>query len=117
MSSQFDELISNPDYSKLNFPYRNRYRYTTVYTEDNETFFGTYDIPEIPSSPFDEYHQIKPGEEGRWDLISNKHYSSVNYGWLICHANEIYDPFDSPPAGTILRIPSLDYLTQKDISS
>ena len=117
MTDILPELIPNPKYSKLNFPYRNRYRYCNVYTENNETFFETYDIPEIPISVFDKYHQIKPGEEGRWDLISNKHYQSVNYGWLICHANNIFDPFDSPPVGTILRIPSLDYLTQKDISS
>lgn len=115
MSSQSTELIQDPSYSKLNFPHYNRYRYCSVYSENNETFFGTYDFVEIPISPYDRYYQLKPGEEGRWDLISNKEYLSVDYWFLICLANNIFDPFDSPPAGTILRIPSIDFIATQNI--
>ena len=105
------ELIPDLSYDKGNFPYVNRYRSTPVYTVEDQTFFGTYDIPYIPLYIKDTYHQIKAGEEGRWDLISYKYYQTVNYWWLICIANAISDPFESPPAGTLIRVPSLEYIT------
>lgn len=107
---QFDdtthELISNPNYTKFSFPQSNRYRNMPVYTFNNETFFGTFKIIKIPNNPKDKYHQIKPGEEGRWDLMSFNEYQTVDYWWLICLANEIYNPMESPPAGTLIRLPA-----------
>jgi hypothetical protein len=107
------EFIPSTKVISLNFPYSNRYKFCNVYPSDKELFFETYDIPEIAKSVDDKFHQIIAGEEGRWDLISYKHYRTVEYWWLICHANEIRDPFEILPAGTIIRIPSLDYLTTK----
>jgi hypothetical protein len=104
------ELVPDTSYSKFDFSYSNRYKYNSVYSLNGETFFETYDIPSIPKSAKDIYHQLKSGEEGRWDLVSYKYYRTVNYWWLICIANDISDPFDVPPAGTIIRIPSLDYV-------
>ena len=104
------ELMPNPNYNKFSFLHTNRFKYNTVYTINGETFFETYPIPDIPKNKKDTYHQLKSGEEGRWDLISYKYYQTVDYWWLICHANDISDPFDVPPAGSIIRIPSLDYI-------
>lgn len=108
------ELQPNLNYNKFKFPYTNRYKYHQVYLDNQETFFETYNIPAIPKLASDKYHVIKSGEEGRWDLISNKFYKTVNYWWLICLANLISNPFELVSAGTVIRIPSLDYLIQKD---
>lgn len=108
------ELSPNLDYNKFRFPYTNRYKYNQVYSIENELFFETFDIPEVPISPADNYYPIKAGEEGRWDLISHKFYKTVGYWWLICLANQISNPFEIKPTGTVIRIPSLDYLIQKD---
>jgi hypothetical protein len=105
------ELIPDTNYNKFNFAYTNRYKYMTVYSSEGETFFETYNIPDIPKNAKDIYHQLKSGEEGRWDLISYKYYKTVSYWWLICLANDINDPFNSPLAGSVIRIPSLSYLT------
>ena len=102
------ELIFDSKHSKYNFSSTNRYRFDSVYSIDGDTFFGTYNIPDIPNDSKDTYHQIKAGEEGRWDLISYKYYYTVNYWWIICLANDVSDPFESPSAGTLIRIPSLD---------
>ena len=110
MSEISYELIPDTKYSKFNFSHTNRYRNNSVYSSEGEIFFETYDIPDLPKSVKDIYHQLKAGEEGRWDLISYKYYKSVNYWWLICIANDISDPFDAPLAGTIIRVPSLDYI-------
>ena len=111
----FSEYLPSPDYSKYDFPFSNRYRPCKVYADKEKVFFGTYEFFEIPISVNDSYHQIKPGEEGRWDLISYKYYQTVDYWWVITQANNVYDPFDSPEAGTIIRIPSLDFLVTRDI--
>jgi hypothetical protein len=85
-----------------------------VYSINNESFFGTYTFIEIPKDVNDKYDQIKPGEEGRWDLMSYKHYQTVNYLWLICLANNVYDPRDSLPAGSVIRIPSKSTINKLD---
>lgn len=59
----------------------------------------------VPESPDDIIHEVKPGEEGRLDLISYKYYNTPGLYWVICYANNIDDPMDVK-AGTILRIPS-----------
>ena len=104
------ELTPDPNYSTYSFPYINRYKYAAVYNLDQESFFETYDVPDIPINSKDSYHQIQAGQEGRWDLISHKYYKTVNYWWLICLANKISDPFEILPNGSIIRIPSLSYL-------
>lgn len=111
------ELIPDTTIKKYDFPYHNRYRKSKVYHDNGETFFGTFEFQEIPKSPSDKYYQIKPGEECRWDLISYKHYDGmVDYWWVICAANDIYDPFEIVPAGTIVRIPSLDTLVTLELN-
>ena len=105
------EFIPSTKLTSINFPYSNRYKFCSVFSLEKESFFETYDIPEIPKSVDDKFHQIIAGEEGRWDLISHKHYKTVDYWWLICHANGISDPFEIIPAGSLIRIPSLDFLT------
>lgn len=115
---QFDdityELIPNPSYNKFSFPSFNRYRNIPVYNFNNENFFGTYQIIDIPQDPKDRFYQIKSGEEGRWDLISYWGYQTVNYGWLICLANNIYNPVESPPAGTLVRVPATSTISNLD---
>lgn len=112
------ELTPNTKFKKSDFPFYNRYRRCKVFTDKGETFFGTFDHIKIPKSTSDRYHQIKPGEECRWDLISYNMYDGVvDYWWLICLANEIYDPFTIIPAGTIIRIPSLDNLIILDLQN
>ena len=78
------------------------------------TFFGTFDFIEIPISKNDKYYQLKAGQEGRWDLLSFNEYQTIEYWWFICLANNIYNPMESPPAGTLLRIPDINTLSVLD---
>jgi len=46
----------------------------------------------------------------RLDLIAEQAYRDPQLFWIIAAANEIEDPFNVPE-GTILRIPSIDFIT------
>ena len=48
---------------------------------------------------------IPAGMQGRADLISNSAYGTPDYGWLICAANNILDPFEQLIAGKQIIIP------------
>lgn len=88
----------------------NRYYLSDVFQRNSSTFFGTWDIPNIPCSAKDNLHEITPGEEGRWDIISYQYYGTVLYWWVICVANGIRNPLEIKPAGTVVRVPDRETL-------
>jgi hypothetical protein len=61
-------------------------------------------LPEnLPDSLFQTYVAI-PGDT--LPFISYKIFSTINLWWIICIANNITNPIDPIPSGTVLRIPT-----------
>ena len=59
----------------------------------------------IPVSGSDRYIRYRRGRT-RLDIVSNEHYGSPNYGWLILQANPSVGALEyAIPDGTLLRIP------------
>jgi len=47
---------------------------------------------------------IPPGYEHRADKISELFYETPSLDWLICWANDVYDPFQQLNVGDTIRI-------------
>lgn len=45
-----------------------------------------------------------------WATISYKMYNTIDLWWLICAYNEIQNPIDIPPSGTLLKILKSEYV-------
>jgi len=50
--------------------------------------------------------------EDTWPLISFKQYNNTKLWWVITHANNIINPVDFPPAGTAIRIPKPEVVSE-----
>lgn len=55
--------------------------------------------------PFNEY-VVKKGDT--YDSIALEHYNNPTYYWIICDFNRIIDPMETPSAGKVLRLPSIN---------
>jgi len=51
-------------------------------------------------------HTIRPGEEGRADLLAWKYLGDPSLYWIICEFNGIKDPLSELVLGTNLLIPT-----------
>jgi hypothetical protein len=60
------------------------------------------------------FYTVDQSEQGRLDLIAFKIYGNSKLWWVIAAANLIEDTLKLPIAGDILKIPSLDSLTNKN---
>jgi hypothetical protein len=83
--------------------------YRLIINYENETYTETANQTTMDDSTEDKYYQVQKTDENRLDIISNNHYSSPIYWWVIAQANKIVDPFDVKE-GTILRIPAFNSL-------
>lgn len=90
----------------------NRYRNCKLYNdlETNLPVLGTREISEIRSRNTDIIHTVKYNEVLRLDLLAYKYYNNALLWWVIAQANDIKDPIQGVPAGTKLRIPSIESL-------
>lgn len=89
-----------------------RYRNCPI-LEDKETrerFLATREINEIPLTVNDTYHRIAAHEVTRFDILANTYYKNPLLWWVIAQANNIMDPLNPIPPGTLIRIPSLEAL-------
>ena len=89
-----------------------RYRKCQI-LKDKETgvsLLSTREIKEIPFRSTDIFHKVSIHEVGRLDLIAYKYYKNPLLWWVVAQANDIYDPIEGVPAGTILRVPLLETL-------
>ena len=89
-----------------NLPETSRYFLSDIYESDGIKFFETWNVITVPISSEDEFYTIPVGEEGRWDLIAHKKLKTVLNWWILCLANNIKNPLEIIPAGTVIRIPS-----------
>lgn len=106
-----DYTFTKVDNKKYNI---SRYRNNNIITDSAGIKY--MDIPvlkEIPLSDKDKYHMVMLEEEDRIDVLALNFYNNFKYWWVIAHANNMIDPF-TVPAGTILRIPSLETLYGTD---
>lgn len=73
----------------------------------NELDYLNTQLPDMKLSTIDSI-TINAGIENRPDLISYRFYGNFDYGWLICHHNDIDDPTTGFPISKVINIPSLD---------
>jgi hypothetical protein len=52
------------------------------------------------------YYLVMETDLMRPDMISYKNYGTVNYWWIICLVNNIFDPFNDLFIGQQLKIPN-----------
>lgn len=102
------ELVPLPDESVHSF---SRFFKQPIYLVSNIKFWGTYQFPEIPVSPFDTYHIVAELDVYRLDLIAYKYYSTPELWWIIALVNQIFFEFDEMEVGQVLRIPDKGTLT------
>ena len=100
------------EYKLRNTNRSDRYRSCTMLKdkETGESFLSTRDIKEIPESSSDIFHTVQPNEVGRLDLIAYKYYRNPLFWWIIAQANDIHDPIQGAPSGTMLRVPTIETL-------
>lgn len=101
---------------KTRFKYYSRNNGLPVYadTTKNTTFVGiNTNSQQIPVEPTDQKYTLDVKYAYRPDLLSYKYYRTPLFGWYICAANEIIDPFDPETGlypGRSIRIPSSDFV-------
>ena len=52
------------------------------------------------------YYRIDIHDINRPDLISYKNYGTIQYWWIICLINGIFNPFEDIKVGDIIKIPN-----------
>ncbi len=57
-------------------------------------------------------YQVTDVHESHPELISFKHYGTIDLWWVICFYNKIINPITEIVAGKSLRIPDLNQLTR-----
>ena len=58
----------------------------------------------------DLYNEYTVLNGDHWTLISYKFYDTIDLWWLICKFNEINNPYEIPVAGTMIKIPTNEFV-------
>lgn len=85
--------------------------YRQIIDNNNDAFIETVNATPVKMSDKDQYHEVLMEEENRLDIISNQYYGTPDFFWVIALANNYIDPF-CVKAGTVIRIPPFNSLTQ-----
>jgi len=96
---------------KVRRQYYDRMR-TAVFVHDPENREPDFAVCEkwsVPRTEMDQFYEVKMGLQ-RLDLISHRYYGTPFLYWLIALANDIQEPWEELPIGTLLRIPNLEHL-------
>lgn len=107
MSEEYYEEIRNNSRD-----YSDRYKNCNIIKdkETGETLLSLREMQPVPITVNDQYHKLESHEVGRLDILAHRYYKNPLLWWVIAQANNIYDPFVLLPAGTLLRIPSIESL-------
>jgi len=84
-----------------------------LYKKDNFYFYNILKGIYLPSN-LDEtkvYYQLI-ATRMPWTLVSYNAYNTTDLWWLICLANNIFNPVKFPEQGTLLKIIKPTYVTQ-----
>ena len=68
-----------------------------------------YNVNEL-SSDYYQVYKVVAGDT--WPLISYKFYNNIKLWWLICKFNNIKNPFVDLKINMILKIPTLNFMSQ-----
>ena len=96
-------------------PDLNIYRYEKIFklytTNDNQYFYNLLQSVFLPDKLDDRaifYLTIK--NQQPWTTISYNAYKTIELWWLILLTNKIYNPFQLPTAGTVLKLIKPQYI-------
>ncbi len=89
-----------------NSRYRNLYRFEDKF---GNKVIETYEKLYIQEHPSDIYYEVQSGEENFLDMIAFRYYKNEGLWWILAEANSLINPFYIP-AGTVIRIPSINNL-------
>lgn len=86
------------------------FQMTPFYRVGENVVFGLMRPPVEPADT-DTRYKVSAGFERRLDLIASAVYGKPAYWWAIAMANNIDDPQEALPIGTVLRIPALSAIS------
>jgi hypothetical protein len=96
-------------------PDLNIYRYEKIFklyqTNDNQYFYNLIQSIFLPDQLDDRaifYYTIK--KQMPWTTVSYNVYKTIELWWLILLTNKLYNPFDIPAAGTVIKVIQPTYL-------
>ena len=81
-----------------------------LFFKNGVKFWGTWRPKDIPFSPMDIYHTVKPEDARRIDLISYRYYRTPELWWVIAAANLIFFPAEELVEGLVIRVPEYNSL-------
>lgn len=96
-------------------PNLNIYRYEKIFkmyqTADNQYFYNILQSVFLPDK-LDEraLFYLTVGKNQPWTSISFNAYQTIELWWLILLTNKIYNPFELPKAGSVIKIIKPDYI-------
>lgn len=91
-----------------------RLAFSDLLVVDDIEFWEVMDIPEYRPRPDDIQHSVVDGD--RIDLLGQLYYQDPVLGWVILWANGIEIAPLELTVGTVLTIPSLDYVRSRIVS-
>lgn len=89
-----------------------RYRNCSLLKDKDtgEVLLSTRELIDIPRHVTDRIHRVEAHEQCRFDILANKYYRNPLLWWVIAEANEVTNPLEDIPAGSLVRIPDLETL-------
>lgn len=100
--------MANPArYTKV-YDYVSRYDGWYYYFDEknNKYYYGLTAFLNNNNASGYAVYQVKPGDS--YDSIALSHYGCALFYWIICDYNRIFDCFEPPEPGTILKLPPLN---------
>jgi hypothetical protein len=108
------EEKSFTELTNLKLSMTSRIRMFDILKDWNDTrflnIFKTFGIPEDVRNNANFYSIYEAEAEDWWDLISYKHYNTVQLWWVVCFMNKITNPFEEIDAGQQIKILREKYL-------
>jgi hypothetical protein len=90
----------------IDVPQTSSTRWAKVLTIDGRRAYSAAQFPAIPDTLLAQIHVVNAEDVGRADIISRKHYGTQALWWVVCHANDIIDPFAELTLGQVLYLPN-----------
>jgi hypothetical protein len=100
----------------ISLPAYSMFTNTPVYEINGEVVFGLL-RDAVVADATDRLYTIPQGGDNRLWLISQYHYSTPELWWVLSMVNNIVDPLAGVPAGTELRVPTINRLINEGILS
>ena len=97
-----------------NLPNIEDVRYENIFKVAKTDKFFFYNIIKKISIPdelqSDIYYELRINSNKPWTTLSQDVYGTQELWWLICLANNVYNPINNPELGTVYKIIKPDYV-------